>query len=92
MNDPVRQLVYAERGAALDFAMVAGVVAMRDNKLTLIDESRILAEISAEMSSLEGLLAEGERSGAELRDAMDAVYRWSLAQDIAPDTYPARLR
>ena len=91
LNDPVRQLVYAERGAGLDFTMVAGAVAMRDGALTLIDEGRILAEISAEMSSLQELLVQGERSGAELRDAMEAVYRWSLAQDIPADTHPARL-
>jgi len=88
LNDPVRQLVYAERGAGLDFAMIAGAVAMRYHALTLIDESRILAEINTEMSSLDAMLAAGERSGAELRDAMAAVYRWSLTQDIAADTYP----
>jgi len=91
MNDPVRQLIYAERGAGLEFMMIGGEVAMSCGALTRIDERRILAEIRAEMATLDDALAEGERSGAALRAAMETVYRRSLSTGIAADTIPARI-
>jgi guanine deaminase len=52
LSDPVRELVYAERGAGLDFVMVGGETILRDGRLTRVDETRLLAEI-AEFTALE---------------------------------------
>jgi guanine deaminase len=91
LNDPVRQLVYTERGAGLDFSMVAGEVVLRDGRLTRVDEGRWLAEIEAEFRALEPQYAAAEASVVPVRAAMETIYRRALAAPIPPDTYPARL-
>lgn len=90
-NDPVRQLVYAERGAGVKFAMVGGRVAMQDGGLTLIDETAILREIETEFESLSAQYDAAEASVAPVLAAVETIYKRSLAIAISPDTYPARL-
>jgi 5-methylthioadenosine/S-adenosylhomocysteine deaminase len=90
LNDPVRQLIYAERGAGLDFAMVAGQTVLRDGRFTRVDEARLLAEIGVEWAKLEPQYAAFEASIGPVRAALDAVYRRALATPIPSDTYPAR--
>jgi 5-methylthioadenosine/S-adenosylhomocysteine deaminase len=92
LHDPVRQLIYAERGADIDFVMVNGDVALRDGRLTRVDEPRLLAEIHGEIEKLAEQFAVSESSVAPVRAAMDTLYRRTLQADIPPDTYPARLR
>jgi len=91
LHDPVRQLIYAERGADIDFVMVNGEVALRDGRLTGVDEPRLLAEIHGEIEKLAEQFAASAASVAPVRAAMDALYRRSLQAQIPPDTYPARL-
>ena len=91
LNDPVRQLVYAERGAGLDFAMVAGEVMLRDGRFTRVDEGRLLAEIETEVANLAAQYEAADASVAPVRAAIEKIYRRSLATSIPPDTYPARL-
>jgi guanine deaminase len=90
LNDPVRQLVYAKRGAGLDFAMVGGEVMLRDGRFTRVDEAQLLAEVEAEFAGLESQYAAAEASVAPLRAAMEVIYRRALATPIPPDTYTAR--
>lgn len=90
LNDPVRQLVYAERGAGIDFSMVGGRVVMRAGKLAAIDETKILAEIAAEHGKLKAQFDRAEGSVAPMLEAMEKIYRRSLATAIPLDTYPAR--
>ena len=91
LHDPVRQLIYAERGAGVDFVMVDGEVALRDGRFTRVDEPRLLAEIQTEIDALAPQLAASEASVAPVRAAMEALYRRALRADIPPDTYAARL-
>lgn len=90
-NDPVRQLVYAERGAALDFVMVNGETVMQDKRLTKINEEALLAEIASEYATLRDKFDTAEASVAPMLAAMETIYRKSLASPIPSDTYPARL-
>ena len=90
LHDPVRQLIYAERGASIDFVMVDGEVALRDGRFTRVDEPRRLAETQAEIDRLAVQLAASESSVAPVRTAMDALYRRTLQAEIPADTYPAR--
>ena len=90
LSDPVRQLVYAERGAGIDFSMVGGQIVMRGGKLAGIDEGRILAEIAAEYEKLKFEFDRAEASVAPMLGAMEKIYRRSLATAIPPDTYPSR--
>ncbi|CAN7770639.1 amidohydrolase family protein [Variovorax sp. LjRoot84] len=90
-NDPVRQLVYAERGAGLDFSMVAGEVAIERGALARIDEAALLREIENEFHTLAGKYTEAEASVAPVLAAVEGIYRRSLATAIPTDTYAARL-
>ena len=90
-NDPVRQLVYAERGAAIDFVMVAGETVIENKRMTKIDESALIAEIAAEYVGLREKFDVAEASVAPMLAAMEHIYRKSLATAIPADTYPARL-
>ena len=91
LNDPVRQLVYAERGAALDFVMVNGETVMQDKRLVKINEPAILAEIASEYHTLKDKFTVAEASVTPMLAAMEHIYRKSLATPIPSDTYPARL-
>jgi guanine deaminase len=91
LNDPLRQLVYAERGASIDTVLVDGAVVMADGRLTGVDEGALVAEIAAEHAKLEPLIAEAERSVARMRPALERIYRRCLAHPVAPDTFGARL-
>ena len=90
-NDPLRQLVYAERGAGLDFSMVAGEVVVRAAALTRIDEAALLAEIEAEFHGLADRFRDAEASAAPQLAAVEAIYRRSLTMPIRGDTLAAKL-
>lgn len=91
LNDPVRQLVYAERGAGLDFSMVAGDVVVSGGCLIRIDEAAILSEIEVEFHELAARYRDAEASAAPVLQAVEAIYRRSLAMPISPSTFAARL-
>lgn len=91
LNDPVRQLVYAERGAGLDFSMVDGQVAIRDGRLTRVDEAALLAEIESEFVGLLPRYAKAEEEMGPLLSALRRVYRQCQEVPIAEDTLSARL-
>ena len=91
LSDPVRQLVYAERGAGIDFSMVAGDITMQHGRLTRINEAAILAEIATEFEGLAERYTQAEASAAPVLAAVEAIYRRSLEVGIAADTLPARL-
>jgi guanine deaminase len=91
LNDPVRQLVYAERGAGLDFSMVAGDVVIDGGRMTRIDEAALLQEIEAEFHMLSDRYADAEASMGPVLAAMESIYHRALATAIAPDTCQARL-
>ena len=90
-NDPLRQLVYAERGAGIDLAIVGGDVVVRSGVLTYIDEAALLAEIEAEFCGLADRYRDAEASAAPLLAAVEAIYRRSLAVAIPADTLVAKL-
>ena len=91
LNDPVRQLVYAERGQGVDFVMVDGAPVIVGNRFATIDERAIIAEIAVEHARLKGQYDIAEASVGPIMGAMEAVYRKSLASAIAADTHAARL-
>jgi guanine deaminase len=92
LNDPVRQLVYAERGAGVDFAMVDGATVMRGGRLTCIDEGKVLAEIAAEFERLGPEFERAEASVAPMRAVMERIYKRALGVAIPADTHQARMQ
>ncbi len=91
LTDPVRQLVYAERGAGLDFAMVDGRCAIVAGRMTGIDEGAVLREIEHDYRELAARYDAAEASVAPVLEAAERLWRRSLATPIAPDTHAARL-
>lgn len=91
LNDPLRQLAYAERGGGVDFVMIDGEVAMQGGQLTRIDEAALLQEIAIEFQGLAGRYAEAEADAAPVIAAVEAIYRRSLALPVPNDTLEARL-
>jgi guanine deaminase len=91
LSDPLRQLVYGERGSSLDLALVAGNVVIRDGTFKTIDERAILAEIDAEFAALRAQFERSEASVTPMLQAMEGIFRRCLGEPIAPDTFPARL-
>lgn len=91
LNDPVRQLVYAERGAGLDFSMVDGEVVINRGRLTRIDEAALLREIEDEFHTLRDRYTDAEASVAPILAAMESIHRRALATAVSSDVYPARL-
>ena len=91
LNDAVRQLVYGERGEGVDFMVVDGELAMQEGELTGIDERAIAAEITREHAQLAPCFLENERAIEPIRESMARIYRRSLREAIAPDTFAARL-
>jgi 5-methylthioadenosine/S-adenosylhomocysteine deaminase len=90
-NDPVRQLVYAERGAGLGLSMVAGEVVIEGGMLTRIDEVALLREIERDFAELGPLYAAAEAEMGPVLAAIENIHREGLAMPVAPDTYAARL-
>ena len=91
LNDPVRQLVYAERGAGLALSMVAGEIAIEGGALTRIDEAALLREIEHDFAELGPLYAAAEAEMGPVLAAAEAIHREGLATAVAPDTFSARL-
>ncbi|MGH7263724.1 MAG: amidohydrolase family protein [Candidatus Rokuibacteriota bacterium] len=91
LNDPLRQLVYAETGANLDMVLVDGEVVLANGRLTKVDEPALLEEIGAEHRKLRPLIEEAERSVEPIRAAYQRIYDRCQAASIADDTLPARL-
>ncbi len=91
LTDPVRQLVYAERGAGVRFVMVDGEPVVQRGAFTRIDEASILAEIADEYRALADRYTEAEASVSPILEAVGAIYRRSLQTAIPADTYAARL-
>jgi guanine deaminase len=91
LNDPVRQLVYAERGAGLALSMVAGEVAIEGGALTRIDEAALLREIEHDFAELGPLYAAAEAEMGPVLAAVEKIHREGLATAVAPDTYASRL-
>jgi guanine deaminase len=90
-TDPVRQLVYAERGAGLDFAMVDGEVAIEGGRMVRLDERALLAEIAEAYRSLAARFDEAEASVAPVLEAVGRIHRRALATPVPGDTFAARL-
>ncbi|MFN9120284.1 MAG: amidohydrolase family protein [bacterium] len=91
LADPVRQLVYGERGAGLDLVLVDGEPVLRDGRFVRFDESALLAEICATAERLTPEFELAEASVGDIHRVMRAVLARCEAQPVARDTFSARL-
>jgi guanine deaminase len=92
LHNPLQQLVYAERGASVDTVIVDGEIAMREGRLTRIDEAAILGEAREEAERLRPVLDALDASARRMWPATERIYRRCLAHPISGSTYAAKLR
>lgn len=90
LNDPVRQLVFAEMGMSLDMVFVDGEQIMAEGTLTRIDEDALASEIIAEHERLRPMIERSEQGVEEIRTAYERIYRRCLSLPIPDDTIEAR--
>jgi guanine deaminase len=91
LTDPVRQLVYAERGASIDSVFVAGEAVMRDGRLTRVNERALLREIGEAYEALGAEFELADQSVAPLRTEMEKVYQRAQALHVDWLTHEAQL-
>ncbi len=91
LNDPLRQLVYAERGSSIHSIVIDGDVVMRNGRLTRVDEAALLVEIAEEHATLEPEIGQAERSADRMLPALERIYRRCLDIPVSPDTLPSQL-
>jgi 5-methylthioadenosine/S-adenosylhomocysteine deaminase len=92
LNDPVRQIVYGERGAGLDTVLVEGEVVVRGGRLTKVDEVALLREAQAAHAELADTQLSSQEASKPFRDALMRVYVRSLACPIAADYHAAWIK
>ncbi|WP_339383507.1 amidohydrolase family protein [Oculatella sp. LEGE 06141] len=66
LNHPLRQLVYAETGCAVDLVVSDGIAVMQHGQLTQINESALIAEILSTHQSLLRSLEASEAAVSQL--------------------------
>jgi guanine deaminase len=91
LNDPLRQLVYAEQSHALETVVVDGEPVIQGGRVVRFDEDELLAEARALHERLLPAIERSDRFVDSLRPAYERIYRRALAEPIPGATYSARL-
>ena len=81
LRNPLRQLVLAENGAAIESVMINGRFVLRQGLLLTMDESRIRRQAEAAMERLDAANADSARAAEPFRDL---VGHFCLAHARAP--------
>ncbi len=82
LNNPLRQLVYAEAGCAVDLVVVDGTMVMVNGKLTQLDETEVIAKICTLHQQLLPALKVSEDSVKQLLPYYRRIYDRCLQQPI----------
>jgi guanine deaminase len=91
LNDPVRQLVFAEFGQSVDLVMIAGQVVLSEGHLRKVDENALFSEIQEVHARVAPYLEESERDVSRMKPALERIYRRCLEHPIASNTFAAKL-
>jgi guanine deaminase len=91
LNNPLRQLVFAETGADVELVLVDGKIVLEHGRCTLIDEARLIQEINEEHAKLAGFLADAEAGVEAILPAYRRIRARALAKPISQGTYQAKL-
>lgn len=85
LNNPLRQLTYAETGESVDLVLVDGAVVMENNALTMIDESQLIEKICELHQQLLPTLKVSEDSVKRFLPSYRRIYDRCLRQEIDSD-------
>jgi 5-methylthioadenosine/S-adenosylhomocysteine deaminase len=92
LHDPLRQLVYGERGQGLSDVWVDGDRVMADGQLTRVDERALVRRIAAAVEALVPTYEAAEASVAPIHRVMEQVYARCEAMALAVPTFGARVQ
>jgi 5-methylthioadenosine/S-adenosylhomocysteine deaminase len=81
LRHPLRQLVFAENGAAIASVMINGRFVLREGRLLTIDEARVRQQVEAAVARLDAANAQARRAAEPFRDL---VGHFCLAHARAP--------
>lgn len=87
LNDIGKHLVYSENGRSIELVMVDGRIAVENDRMTLIDEGEILAEIRERMPAYLATHAKLERTNAIFEPAMAEIHRRATCAEIGFSRY-----
>lgn len=88
LHDPIRQLVYSERGASVRTVVVGGRIVMDDGVIRTVDESKMLERIRESAARAQAAGEAGWRRSQELEPYFAEIYRRAAS---APLSTPARV-
>jgi guanine deaminase len=91
LNDPVRQLVYGEKGAAIELVLIDGRVVIDQGRIATVDEQALYAEAHAAHAELIDSLTASNEDATPMRDALLKVTIKALGCPIAETVRPAWL-
>lgn len=91
LNNPARQLVFAETGLGLRHLFVDGEQVMNEGRLTRIDEGDIIARIHAAAAVLSPAIAQAEASVGRIKSAYETIHARCCAMPVPADLLPAKL-
>jgi guanine deaminase len=91
LNDPVRQLVYGEKGSAIDLAVIDGQIVIEQGQMIAVNESALLEEAHEAHAELIDSLNASNEDATPMRDALLKVTIKALGCPIAETIRPAWL-
>jgi guanine deaminase len=91
LNDPVRQLVYGEKGSAIELAVIDGRVVIEGGQLACVNEQALLREMHEAHADLIGELNASNEDATPMREALLKVTIRALGCPIDETVRPAWL-
>jgi guanine deaminase len=81
LRNPLRQMVFAENGAAIDSVMIDGRFVLRDRRMLTVDEARLRQQAQEAVARLDEANAEAAHAADQFRDL---VGHFCIAHARAP--------
>jgi cytosine/adenosine deaminase-related metal-dependent hydrolase len=91
LSDPVKSLVYAETGAAVDTVLVDGRVVLENGRVTTVDERAIWARAQAAADRQRGQSAQAWALAERLAPYVAAACRGAVATALPINRFAADL-
>ncbi|MDW5317012.1 amidohydrolase [Rhizobium sp. PL01] len=87
LSDIGKHLVYSENGRSIELVMVDGQIVVENDRMALIDEMEILAEIRERMPAYQANHANLERANAIFEPTMAQIHRRATSAEIGFNRY-----
>ena len=89
LNDPIRQLVYAEKGSSIDSVWIDGRQVMTQGRIGTVDEGALISETHSAHEALSSQVLASNEDAAPFRDALFRITIKALGCPIDETVRPA---